>query len=113
MVMSGIPQSDIPDGEAPARSTLGVARAVVLSLTQMVEDSAELVSATVREELDRFRAEMARGAMSAVAVAVGGSLVTAGFSMWLRERVGSWSLTLFLVGAFYLGVAAVLQMRSK
>ena len=63
--MSDIPQSDTGDEEAPARTTLGLARDVVLSVTHMVEDSAELVSATVREELDRFRAEMARGAMSA------------------------------------------------
>ncbi len=105
--------SVIPEEEAPARTALGVARAVVLSLTQMVEDSADLVSATVREELDRFRAELARGAMSAVAAVVGGSLLTAGLSMYLRELVGSWPLTLCLVGAFYLGIFAALQMRSK
>jgi hypothetical protein len=105
--------SDIPDEEAPARTTLGVARDVVLSVTQMVGDSAELVSATVREELDRFRVEMARGAMSAVAVVVGGSLLTAGLAMYLRELVGSWALTLCLFGAFYVAIAAVLQMRSK
>jgi len=105
--------SGIPEEEAPARSTLGVARAVVLSLTQMVEDSAELVSATVREELDRFRAELARGAMAAVAVVVGGSLLTAGLAIYVRELVGSWPLTLCLFGAFYLGIAAALQMRSK
>jgi uncharacterized membrane protein YgcG len=103
----------IPEQEAPERTTLGVARDVVLSLTQMVEDSAELVSATVREELDRFRAEMARGAMSAVAIVIGGSLLTAGISMYLRELVGSWALTLCLVGAFYLGIAAALQLRSR
>jgi len=105
--------SDIPEEEAPARTTLGVARDVVLSLTQMVEDSAELVSATVREELDRFRVEMARGAMSAVTIVVGGSLLTAGLAMYLRELVGSWALTLCLFGAFYIAIAAVLQMRSK
>ncbi len=111
--MSDIPQSDTGDEEAPARTTLGLARDVVLSVTHMVEDSAELVSATVREELDRFRAEMARGAMSAIAVVVGGSLLTAGLAMYLRELVGSWALTLCLFGAFYLAIAAVLQMRSK
>ncbi len=105
--------SGIPEEEAPARTTLGVARDVVLSLTQMVEDSAELVAATVREELQRFRLEMARGAMSAVAVVVGGSLLTAGLSIYLRELLGSWPLTLCLFGALYLGIAAALQMRSK
>jgi hypothetical protein len=109
--MSDIP--DVRDEEAPARTTLGVARDVVLSVTHMVEDSAELVSATVREELDRFRAEMARGAISAVAIVVGGSLLTAGLAMYLRELVGSWALTLCLFGAFYIAIAAVLQMRSK
>ncbi len=103
----------IPDEEAPTRSTLGVARDVVLSVTHMVEDSAELVSATVREELDRFRAAMARGAISAVAVAVGGSLLTAGLAMYLHQILRSWPLTLCLFGAFYLGIAAALQMRSK
>lgn len=105
--------SDIPEEEAPARTTLEVARDVVLSLTQMVEDSAELVSATVREELHRFRVELARGAMSGVALVVGGSFLTAGLAMYVRELVGSWPLTLCLFGALYLGVAAALQLRSR
>lgn len=108
--MADIPEEEAP---APARTTLGVARDVVLSVTHMVEDSAELVSATMREELTRFRVEMARGAMSAVAVIVGGSLLTAGLSMYVRELVGSWPLTLCLFGAFYIGVAVVLQTRPK
>jgi hypothetical protein len=103
----------IPDEEAPARTTLGVARDVVLSLTHMVEDSAELVSATVREEALRFRADLARGALSGVAAVVGGSLLTAGLMIYLREILGSWPLTLCLAGVFYLGVAALLQKRSK
>ncbi|HEY7816950.1 MAG TPA: hypothetical protein VIG29_01925, partial [Vicinamibacteria bacterium] len=103
----------IPDEEAPARTTIGVARDVVLSLTRMVEDSAELVSATLREELVRFRVELARGALSGVAVVVGGSLLTAGILIYLRDLLGSWRLTLVLGGVFYLGLAAVLQMRSK
>jgi hypothetical protein len=105
--------SGLPEEEVPPRTTLGVARDVVLSFTHMVEDSAELVSATVREELTRFRVEVARGAMSAVTVVVGGSLLTAGLAMYLRELVGSWPLTLCLFGAFYLGIASALQMRSK
>ncbi|HJS74807.1 MAG TPA: hypothetical protein VJ921_11010 [Vicinamibacteria bacterium] len=103
----------IPDEEAPARTTIGVARDVVLSLTGMVEDSAELVSATVREELIRFRVELARGALSGVAIVVGGALLTAGVLIYLREILRSWPLTLVLAGVFYLGVAAVFQMRSK
>jgi hypothetical protein len=106
----------IPDEEAPARTTLGVARDVVLSLTNMVEDSAELVSATVREELYRFRVDLARGAMSGLAVLVGGSLLTAGILIYLREILGSWPLALVLAGAFYLGVAALIRKtreRSK
>jgi ribose/xylose/arabinose/galactoside ABC-type transport system permease subunit len=51
--------------------------------------------------------------MSAVAIVIGGSLLTAGISMYLRELVGSWALTLCLVGAFYLGIAAALQLRSR
>lgn len=104
---------DISEEQAPARTTLGLARDVVLSVTHMVEDSAELVSATMREELTRFRVEMARGAMAAVAVVVGGSLLTAGLAMYVRDLLESWPLTLCLFGAFFIVVAVVLQMRSK
>jgi hypothetical protein len=102
-----------PLPEASARTTLGVARDAVLSITQIVEDSAELVSATLREELERFRREAARGALSAAAALVGGSLLTAGLSMYLARLLGSWPLTLCLFGILYLGIAAVFQMRTK
>ena len=62
-------------------STLGLVRNVVLNLTQVVEDSMELVGASVREELAEFRVDMARQLMSLVAVVIGGSLATAGLAM--------------------------------
>jgi hypothetical protein len=114
--MSGLREAGEPvetAEEAPSRTTLGLARDAVLSITQIVEDSAELVSATLREELERFRREAARGALSAAAALVGGSLLTAGLSIYLARLLGSWPLTLCLFGILYLGIAAAFQMRSK
>jgi hypothetical protein len=54
--------------------------------------------------------------MSGLAVLVGGSLLTAGILIYLREILGSWPLALVLAGAFYLGVAALIRKtreRSK
>jgi hypothetical protein len=114
--MSGVQEADGPVEsleEVPARTTRGVARDAVLSITQIVEDSAELVSATLREELERFRREAAKGAISAAAALAGGSLLTAGLSMYLARILESWPLTLCLFGVLYLGIAAAFQMRSK
>lgn len=87
------------------RSTFALIRSVVMSMTHVVEDSTELVGASVREELERFRLEMARHALAIIAVVTGTSLVSAGLAMFLSELLGSWPLTLVLFGGVYLGIA--------
>lgn len=87
------------------RSTFALVRSVVMSLTHVVEDSTELVGASVREELERFRLETARHALAIIAVVTGTSLVSAGLAMLVSELLGSWPLTLVLFGGLYLGVA--------
>lgn len=87
------------------RSTFALIRSVVMSMTHVVEDSTELVGASVREELERFRLEMARHALAIIAVVTGTSLVSAGLAMFLSELLGSWPLTLVLFGSVYLGIA--------
>lgn len=95
-------------------SMLGHLRNVVLDLTQVVEDSTELIGASVREELAAFRVDMARQLLALVAVVVGGALATAGLAMLLHQWIGSWPITLLIFGAFYLSCAAGLQWgRSK
>jgi len=96
------------------RSTLGLIRNVVVDLTQVVEDSTELIGASVREELAQFREDMARDALSLVAIIIGGSLATAGLAMLTSEWIGNWPVTLLIFGAIYVAFAFGLQMgRSR
>ncbi len=92
------------------RSTLGLIRNVVVDLTQIVEDSTELIGASVREELAQFREDMARHALSLVAIIIGGSLATAGLAMLTSEWIGSWPVTLLIFGAIYVAFAIGLRM---
>lgn len=92
------------------RSTLGLLRNVVLDLTQVVEDSTELIGASVREELAQFREDMARHALSLVAVIVGGALLTAGLAMLVSSWIGNWPVTLLIFGAIYIAFAFGLQL---
>ncbi len=95
-------------------STLGLVRNVVLDLTQVVEDSMELVGASVREELAEFRVDMARQLMSLIAVVIGGSLATAGLAMLVQQLIGNWPATLIIFGVVYLAFAAGIHWgRSK
>ncbi len=93
-------------------SSLGLVRDALLSLTHIVEDSTDLVGASIREEFEHFRVAMTRNTLSLAAVVVGASLLTAGLAMFLSELIGSWPLTLVLFGVLYLGVGLVLQ-REK
>ncbi|MGH9324207.1 MAG: phage holin family protein [Vicinamibacteria bacterium] len=105
--------STLPQEEERPRSALSLVRDVVQSLTHMVEDSTELVAATVREELTRFRVELARNAVAGVALLAGTSLLTAGLAMFLNQLLGSWPLTLSLFGALYLGIGLALMGKRK
>jgi hypothetical protein len=95
-------------------STLSLFRNVVLDLTQVVEDSMELVGASVREELAEFRVEMARQLLWLVAVVIGGVLATAGLAMLVQQWIGYWPGTLLIFGGVYLSFAAGIYWgRSK
>ncbi|HXV60506.1 MAG TPA: hypothetical protein VEK15_07425 [Vicinamibacteria bacterium] len=107
--MASISQDEGESLVPERRSTLSVLRSVVLSLTHVVEDSTEFVSASVREELERFRIEMARHALSIIAVVAGTALVSAGVAMFVSKLVGSWSLTLVLFGGLYLAIGFVIH----
>lgn len=107
-IVEGAPSSLEREGR---RTSLSVLRDATLSLTHIVEDSTELLGATIREELARFRMETALHALSGVAVVIGGGLLTAGLAMYLNLVLESWPLTLVIFGALYLG-AAFLLLRT-
>ncbi len=110
-------ESQVASDEEPSKdrpSTLALFRNVVLDLTQVVEDSMELVGASVREELAEFRVDMARQLLSIVAVVIGGSLATAGLAMLVQQLIGNWPATLIIFGVVYLAFAAGIHWgRSK
>lgn len=95
------------------RSTVALLRDVLLSLTRVAEDSTDLVGASVREELARFRDEMSRHALALAAVVTGAALLTAGLAIFLSELLGSWPLTLSLFGALYLAAGIGIHLRSR
>ncbi len=91
------------------RSSFGLLRNVVIDLTQVVEDSTELIGASVREELAQFREDMARHALALVAIVIGGSLLTGGLAMLVSGWIDSWPVTLLIFGAIYVAFAAGLR----
>ena len=107
--MASIPhEHEDYEHQEPRRSTLGLLKNVVLDLTQVVEDSTELIGASVREELAEFRVEMGRHLMSIGAGIIGAALLTAGLAMFVSDRIGlPWTLVIF--GGVYVAVAIWLQ----
>ena len=104
----------VESAEGQRRSTLGLVRNVVLDLTRVVEDSTELIGASVHEELAQFREDMARHMLSLVAIVIGGALATAGLAMLVSQWLGSWPITLLIFGAIYFAFAIGLRMgRSR
>lgn len=95
------------------RSSFSVIRDATLSLTHIVEDSTELIGASIHEELERFRVEMARHALSVIAVVIGGALLTAGLAIYLNQLLESWPLTLVIFGALYFATALLLQVTGS
>lgn len=77
------------------------------------EDVAELLGATIREELARFRRELARHALGIALLIPGVGLVTAAVVLLLQKWLDQWAASLLIVGAFYLLGAVVLMREPK
>jgi hypothetical protein len=107
------PEVSAIDTPAPRRrSTFGIVRNVVLSLTRVVEDSTELIGASVHEELAQFRVDLARHALGIVAIVTGAALGTAGLAILVSELIGSWSATLVIFGGVYLAIGLALLWKD-
>jgi hypothetical protein len=113
----GLDRGELPEVDAvlegSRRSAFAILRDLLGTLTRVVEDSTELFGATLREELERFRSQTARLALSGIAAAAGVCLLTGGLAIFLSELVGSWALTLLILGAAYLGLALLLQVGAS
>lgn len=97
--------ADTAGTDLERRSTLSVLRDVVVDLTHIVEDSTDLVSASVREELERVRVEMTRQAFVVTATVAGAAFLSAGLAMFIARWLDSWPATLLIFGALYIGCA--------
>jgi len=91
---------DSPGSEDP--STFELARRILVGVVQAVEDGANLVGASLREELGRFREDAVRTLIAVAFLATGGGLATAGIALLLHRWIGSWSPVLLVMGGVYL-----------
>jgi len=91
---------DPSDSDEP--STFELARRILVGVVQAVEDGANLVGASFREELGRFREDAVRSLIAVAFLATGGGLATAGIALLLHRWIGSWSPVLLVMGGVYL-----------
>lgn len=108
--LSGRDESSELDADVESRSAMTLLRSVVLDLTHIVEDSTDLVSASLREEMERFRIDVTRQLFLVAAALTGAFLATAGIAMFVARWLESWPITLVIFGALYLGAAALIVM---
>ncbi len=87
-------------------SAFELARRILAGVMQSIEDGADLLGASVREELGRFRTDIVRSLLAVVSLAAGGGLVTAGLALLLHAWIGSWPPVLLVLGGAYLAVGA-------
>ena len=66
-------------GDEPlSPSAFELVRRVLVGMVQAIEDGADLLGASVREELGRFRTDLVRSLVATFLLAAGGGLMTAG-----------------------------------
>ncbi len=90
-----------PEGPSPVPS-FEVIRRVILGMIQAIGDGADLVGASMREELDRFRQEVEHRVVVVLLVSTGVLGVSVGIMFLVREIIGNWTLTLLLVGSAHI-----------
>lgn len=84
-------------------STFELVRRIIVGLVQAVENGAELVSTSLREELTSFRTDIERRLVGIVLLLVGGGLATGGVALLLHRWIGSWPPVLLLLAVVFVG----------
>lgn len=105
------PRREVAD-ESLSPSSFELVRRVVVGMVQAIEDGAELLGASVREELDRFRADAVKSLVAAILLVAGAGLLTAGIALLLRAWIGSWPPVLLALGGLYLVLGGWLLFSS-
>jgi hypothetical protein len=90
--------------EEPERvSAFELVRRIIVGLVQAVENGAELVSTSLREELAGFRTDIERRLVGILLLVVGGGLATGGVALLLHQWIGSWPPVLLLLAVVFVG----------
>jgi hypothetical protein len=106
--------SDYAEGSPEAEiSNLQLVRRVILGLIQAVSDGAELIGATVSEEISRARMEIEHRLIVVLLMSAGVILFSAGVLLLLQELIGHWYLTLLIVGSVHMAIGLWLSHRWK
>jgi len=94
-------------------SSLELFRRIILGIVQAVGEGAELVSASVEEELARFLIQMERKLLLLMVFLVGTGLITAGGALLLQQLIGNWPIVLLLLGIFYMALGLLLFFQWR
>lgn len=85
-------------------------RRVILGMIQAIGDGAELVGTSTREELSRFRIELEHRVVIVLLLSSGVLGVSVGIMLFLKQLIGSWPLTLLLIGGSYVAAGVWLSL---
>lgn len=102
-----------PGTDSSQASSFELLRRVVLGTIQSVSEGAELVGASVREELELFRVEAERRIVVVLLVSAGVAGISVGVMLLFQQLIGSWPLTLLLLGGAHVAVGVWLSARWR
>ena len=100
--------SEDTDAESTSVPAFELVRRILVGMVQAIEDGADLLGASVREELGRFRNDIVKSAIATSLLIAGGGLLTAGLASLMHAWLGSWPPVLLTLGSVYLVVGGFL-----
>jgi len=96
------------DEESMSVPAFELVRRILVGMVQAIEDGADLLGASVREELGRFRTDIVKSAIATSFLIAGGGLLTAGLAALMHVWLGTWPPVLLTLGGVYLVVGGLL-----
>jgi len=110
---AAVPAYPANEDSRPDSSRLASAQRAVVGLTEIVEDSVELLGATLREEATRIPGLLIRPAAGILSAAVGAGFLTASAALYFRDLFGGWPWSFLALGAFYVLMGVVVWKSGR
>lgn len=101
------------EGPGEDVSRLAGARRVILGFTEILEDSVDLLGATMREEIARAPSQLVGPLVGLASAMAGAVFLTAAAALFLRDMLGTWSLSFLALGIFYAGVGIAVWKSAR